>query len=217
MGFLTAFNKKPACASQHAIERFANRIVAYATRLQTKGGTVEERCVTLIARSPSSAAARALALEAKALAREEVAVRLIFARIMPLEELAGLAEALGLVDAGKDRPDSVRAIKTPALLNAHEQLVLGQATCWTGDMLRRSEENRNGLDLWEENAAGSVRLAQFAFDAIWEIAKPVPPRILARGGRILPARPQLDPAVAAAGLAADGALARLTGSPVTRH
>ncbi len=218
MGFLSAFQKKPSGERQQSIDRFSGLISAYLHRLETRGGTVEDRSLTLIARSPSAAVARALALQAEGLERQEVSTYFIFARIAPLELLTELALALNLIAPRDGRPaNRVRVIRTPALLHAHEQLVLGRSSCWTGDMLRRSEENRNGLDLWEDEAPGSVRLAQFAFNAIWAIAKPVPARILADGARIQAQRPSLPPAMAAAGLVADSAVGRITGSSATRH
>ena len=217
MGFLSAFQKKPSGDRQQSIDRFSGLVSTYLHRLETKGGSIADRSLTLIARSPSAAAARALALQAKGLERQEVSTHFIFARIAPLELLTELALALNLIAPRDGRADRVRLIRTPALLHAHEQLVLGASSCWTGDMLRRCEENRNGLDLWEDEAPGSVRLAQFAFNAIWAIAKPVPARILADGSRIQAQRPSLPPAIAAAGLVSDSAIGRITGSSATRH
>jgi hypothetical protein len=217
MGFLSAFTKKPLGDCQQSVERFSSILTAYLSRLELKGGTLSERSLTLIARSPSASAARALTLHSAAISREQVSVRLIFARLSPIELLAELASALNITAPRDTGSSAVRLIKTPGLLNAHEQLVLGSGTCWTGDMLRRCEENRNGLDLLEVDVPGSVRIAQFAFDAIWSIAKPVPARLLA-GERVPADRAPLAPAIAAAGLAADGNPAhRLPRGAVTRH
>jgi hypothetical protein len=217
MGFLSAFQKKPSDPRPQQGAKLSAQIGAYLQRLAEDGGTMEERSLTLIARSPAALAAQALVAQSEGLVREEVMVRIIFARLAPFERLTELACALHLVSTPDVRPGFVRMIKTPALLAAHEQLVLGASCCWTGDMLRRSEENRNGLDIWEEDAHGSVRLAEFAFHAIWPIAKPVPSRILATGKRLLTDRAGLSPAVAAAGLASSEALRRLPGGPSTRH
>jgi hypothetical protein len=217
MGFLSAFNKKPFDPRQHPSQKLSAMIGAYLERLAVRGGSIEERSLTLIARSPATAVAQAVASQSEELRREQVTTRIIFARLAPFERLAELAAALELTAARDARSSLVRLVKTPALLHAHEQLVLGTSCCWTGDMLRRCEENRNGLDLWEEDAHGSVRLAQLAFHAIWAIGKPVPPRILASGKRVLTDRANVNPAVAAAGLASSDALRRLPGSPVTRH
>ncbi len=84
-------------------------------------------------------------------------------------------------------------------------------------MMKRSEDNRNGLDIWEEDAPGSVRLAELAFNAIWAIAKPVPARILSGKNDPYTARMSLNPAMAAAGLASESVLRRPNQSPATRH
>jgi hypothetical protein len=218
MGFLSAFAKRPLSDCQQSVERFSHVVSAYLNRRETKGGSLRERSLTLIARSPSAAVARALIPHARELEREQVCVQLIFARLSPLEMLAELAQALNIIAPREGRCGSVRLIKTPALLHAHEQLVLGTSTCWTGDMLRRCEENRNGLDLLENDAPGSVRLAQFAFNAIWSIAKPVPTRILAGNSRSFEGGTPLAPAIAAAGLAADSTpLSHTSRAQSTRH
>lgn len=217
MGFLSAFTKRPLGDCQQSVEKFSGVITAYLGRLEAEGGDLHERSMTLIARSPSAAAARALTLHSAELQRHQVSVRLIFAKLSPMELLTELATALNLTAPREGSAGAVRLIKTPALLAAHEQLVLGRDCCWTGDMLRRSEENRNGLNLFEEAAPGSVRLAQFAFDAIWTIAKPVPARIMAGSSRLFADRAPLTPAVAAAGLADGSPLQRMTRGFITRH
>lgn len=217
MGFLSAFNKKPSGDRQQSVDRLSALIAAYLERLETRGGSLEERSMTLIARSPSAAVSRALALQAKGLERQQISMRLIFARLAPFELLAELATALNLTGSRDSKGASVRLIRTPALLHAHEQLVLGSSSCWTGDMMRRCEENRNGLDLWEQDAPGSVRLAELAFNAIWAIAKPVPARILSGGSRLVTERASMTPAMAAAGLASEAISQRPANSTATRH
>lgn len=218
MGFLSAFSKRPSSDRQQSIDRLTALIAGYLERLEVKGGPLEERSLTLIARSPSSAVSRALALQAKNIERQQISMRLIFARLAPFEMLAELASALNLTNLRQGKSSPVRLIRTPALLHAHEQLALGLSSCWTGDMMRRNEDNRNGLDLWEENAPGSVRLAELAFNAIWSIAKPVPARILAGGEvRKVTESTQITPAIAAAGLASEGVLRTGVGSTTTRH
>ncbi|WP_210191625.1 hypothetical protein [Rhodomicrobium vannielii] len=205
------------CDPRQSIEKFSGLIAAYLNRLEVNGGGLEERSLTLIARSPSSAVAKALSLQASGLDRQQVSVQIIFSKLAPVDLLTELASALNLIAPRDDRRECVRLIRTPALLNAHEQLVMGTSICWTGDMLRRCEENRNGLDILEEDAPGSVRLAQFAFNAIWAIAKPVPTRILSGGNRLYAEHTPLAPAIAAAGLAAEIGPMLSSGLPATRH
>ncbi len=216
MGFLSALQKRSTSERQQPVERFSAILTSYFQRLETNGGMTCERAVTLIARSPAAAAARALAQHAEDVERQQVSVQIIFAKLAPVELLAELATALGILPR-EHTPESVRFIKKTPLLNAHEQLVLGSSTCWTGDMLRRSEEYRNGLDILEEEAPGSVRLAQFAFNALWSTARPAPARAFEPPRRLFPV-PAMAPAVAAAELAGENtAPIRRTTRLLTRH
>ncbi len=217
MGFLSAFHKRPLSDRQQPVDRFATILATYLHRLETKGGSTQERALTLIARSPASPAARALTLHAKELKREQISTQIIFAKLSPTDLLIELADALNILPSeGASSASTIRFIKSPGLLNAHEQLVLGANTCWTGDMLRRSEEQRNGLDLLEEDAAASVRLAEFAFNAIWDIARPAPSRAFII--RRTTPMPVVSPIVAAAELAAESNSAPIRRTTaLTRH
>jgi hypothetical protein len=216
MGFLSAI-QRPSLSERHQpVEKFTTILSGYLQRLETKGGLMAERVVTLIARSPATPAARALALYAKDIERQQVSVQIIFAKLAPTDLLIELATALNFMPR-EHEASAVRFIKNPGLLNAHEQLILGTSTCWTGDMLRRAEEQRNGLDLLEEDAPGSVQIAEFAFSAIWNIARPVPARAyVAR--RQMP-EPVMPPELAAAELAAESNSTpiRRTTRLLTRH
>lgn len=174
MGFLSTFNKGFLSDGHHPAEKFSVIFSDYLQRLAAQGGSLAERQVTLLVRSPLAPAARAFALYADGLAREQIRARIILAKLTPGDLLCELSVALDLVHPGECKSDHIRHINVPALLNAHEQLVLGSSTCWTGDVLRRPEENRNGLDLLENDASQAVKLAEFAFDAIWSSAKSVP-------------------------------------------
>lgn len=183
MGFLTTFNKGYLHDGHHPAEKFSVIFSDYLQRLSAKGGSLAERQVTLLVRSPQAPAARALALHADGLAREQVSARIVLAKLTPGDLLCELSVALDVLHPGECKSDHIRHINVPALLNAHEQLVLGSSTCWTGDVLRRPEEQRNGLDLLENDASQAVKLAEFAFDAIWSSAKSVP------GGALTGRRP----------------------------
>ena len=103
MGFLSAFAKRPLSDCQHSVEKFSNVLSAYLHRLETKGGGLRDRSLTLIARSPSASVARALIPYAKELEREQVSVQLIFAKLSPMDMLAELAAALNLIAPRDDR------------------------------------------------------------------------------------------------------------------
>ncbi|MBX2806487.1 MAG: hypothetical protein KTR19_10980 [Hyphomicrobiales bacterium] len=217
MGFLTAFHKKPTGDCQILIERLALRIGECLQGLQLKGSSLSERSLTLIARSPSSEIARALALQAETLQRNDISARIIFARLSPIELVAELASALSLTAGRDSKESSVRILKSPALLNAHEQLVIGEHCCWTGDMLRRAEGNRNGLDIWKDNSDHAAKLAHCAFNAIWPTAKPVPSSVLTGRQRILRDSEWLNASMTPAGIASSFANKRAGRSSFTQH
>jgi hypothetical protein len=216
MGFLSAFQKRSLSERQPG-ERFSSILSNYLRALEANGGTMRDRSVTLIARSPSAGAVRALIEHAQDIERQQVTVQIIFAKLAPVEALIELANALHITP----RPEAataIRFIKHPGLLFAHEQLVLGSTTCWTGDMLRRSEEQRNGLDILEVDAPAPVRLGEFAFNAIWNCSKPVPARAFAAPRRLFQPPTEVVPVVAAAELASDNsAPVRRTARLTTRH
>lgn len=217
MGFLSAFHKMPTGDCQILIERLAMRLGDCLQRLEAKGSSLRDRSLTLIARSPSSEIARALALHAEHLQRKEFSARVIFARLGPIEMAAEMASSLKLTGSGDCKESAVRIIKTPALLNAHEQLVIGEHCCWTGDMLRRAEGNRNGLDIWEDESAGAAKLAQFAFNAIWPSAKPVPSNVLTGRRRGLRDSEWRNASMTPAGIASTFANKRAGRSSFTQH
>ena len=216
MGFLSAFQKKPTNDAVQSTEKFSGLIARFLEKT-TLGAGPRDRSITLIARSPAMAAARALTLHASEIERQQISVQVVFAKLAPAELLGQLAAALGLIDQRDASAAKVRIIKNAALLDAHEQLVLGREMCWTGDMLRRCDEHRNRLDIVEEGLTGPVRLAELSFNAIWSVAKPVPPRALS-GHPMGQPLGSVNPAFAAAGLAGDKVPAFLPGGPIhTRH
>jgi hypothetical protein len=217
MGFLSAFHKKPTGDCQILIERLAMQIGECLQRLETKGASLNERSLTLIARSPSSEIARALSLHAETFQKKDFSARMMFARLASIELASELASSFNLTGGSDSKESSVRILKSPALLNAHEQLVIGENCCWTGDMLRRAEGNRNGLDIWEDGSTGAARLAQFAFNAIWPSAKPVPSSVLSGRRRIIRDSEWRNASVTPAGIASTLAAKRTGRSSFTQH
>jgi hypothetical protein len=200
MGFLSAFQKQPLTDRAQSVDKFSGFLARFLERA-AGDASPEDRSITLIARAPSMAAVRALLLHGKEIHRQDIAVRVIFARLAPVDMLGELSALLTRADTGRAPSGAMRFIKNAALLDAHEQLVLGRSLCWTGDMLRRSEEQRNRLDILEENQPSATRRGVIAFNALWNAAKPVHARAL--GGNMLhQAFASVDPAFAALGLPA---------------
>jgi hypothetical protein len=216
MGFLSAFQQKPSSDCAYTTEKFSILLTRFLEK-SARGVGVEDQAITLIARAPSMSAVRALIMQAQEIQRRKIGVRVVFARLAPVDLLSELSSALDLVDARNTAAGKIRFIKNPALLDAHEQFVLGNALCWTGDMLRRLAEHRNRLDIVEENAPGALRLAEMSFNALWTAAKPLPARALS-GQPMLQPFASVSPAFAAAGLPGSDKIPTFTpGSVFTRH
>jgi hypothetical protein len=216
MGFLSAFHKKPLNDSAESIEKFSNLLTRFLEKT-ARGIALEQHAITLIARAPSMAAVRALIMHAAEIRRQQIGVRVIFARLAPVDALSELSSALNLVDARHVAAGKIRFIKNAALLDAHEQFVLGNAACWTGDMLRRLEDHRNRLDIVEEDRSVAVKLAAMSFNALWDAAKPLPARALS-GQPMLQAFASVSPAFAVAGLPGSDKIPEFRpGSVFTRH
>jgi hypothetical protein len=129
--------------------------------------------VTLIARSPLSPAAAALATKAEDLAAQEIGARIILAKPAPTEALQELIQALKPVLRGEVVSGRVRWARNPSLLDAHEQMTLGSTICWSGDAMRRSPQRPGVLEIAEEDSPASVRLAGMAFSALWSACVPL--------------------------------------------
>lgn len=216
MGFLSAFQKKLSTDCSLTAEKFSAMLARFLEKT-ARGVALQEHAVTLIARSPSMVAVRALIGHADELQRQKIAVRVIFARLAPADILSELSSALNLADPCHPEGAKIRFIKNAALLDAHEQFVLGNDLCWTGDMLRRLEEHRNRLDILDEEKPGAVRLAELSFNALWAAAKPLPARALS-GQPLVQPFASVNPLLAAAGLQGSDKIPHfIPGSVFTRH
>lgn len=129
--------------------------------------------LTLIARSPASPAAAALATMADELGAHHVGARVIFGKPAPSDTLDAVLHAVKPVLRGETISARVRWARNPGLLDAHEQMTLGAAICWSGDAMRRSPQRPGALDMVDENAPDAVRRATLAFSALWAASRPL--------------------------------------------
>ena len=125
--------------------------------------TKDDLSVTLIARGPDSAVADAVRRHANRFVDLGIELRVIFASIEPASVFAGFVEMAGMYNGQNCLDASLRWAKNPALLDAHEQLVLGTEHCWSGDIMRRAADVRFSLDLFESNGASAVDLGRSGF------------------------------------------------------
>jgi len=172
--FSDAANKQPDHAYRSAC-RIIELIDTYLRGLRSTAAVPEaaDYTVTLVVRSPLSPAAAALATRAEDLAVHEIGARIILAKPAPSEALEELLQATKPVLRGENVAARVRWARNPSLLDAHEQMTLGSTICWSGDAMRRSPQRPGVLEIAEQDAPSSVRLAGMAFSALWSACVPL--------------------------------------------
>ncbi len=152
--------------------RFDSFFDVYGLSLKQQAD-LEQRTITLIARSPTSAPAKALAINLARFQPLSVEVNIIFAQIAPAEALEYMVRSLG--SACRQAPEQIiRWAKNRALLDAHERLTLGRTLCWTGDSMRRSEDSRSAMDRVEDCTPSILAEANASFAYLWRASKPLP-------------------------------------------
>jgi hypothetical protein len=80
----------------------------------------------------------------------------------------------------------VRLTRDPRLIEAHEQMVLGERACWTGDSMRRDPAACDAYECFIDDGADHARAARSTFERLWATAGP----LLAHG----PLASPMDPA-----------------------
>jgi hypothetical protein len=119
---------------------------------------------SLLALSAESPAAKALLALAPEAAAHGLEIRIIF---MMHGHGPALARTAGMdVFAGL----RCRLATDSRLLDAHEQLVLGQHRVWVGDCMRREPSSRDALENYSEDCATTTVWARRAFERIWSTA-----------------------------------------------
>jgi hypothetical protein len=121
----------------------------------------------LIARSVESPAARALLKFCSEAGHLAFDVRIIFT-----SEDGLLPVQLG------ERGDRLAAMRCRLasdvrLLDAHELMVLGPATAWIGDCMRRDPSKHDAYEFYSKDAPEAARTAAKSFERIWSSAHPL--------------------------------------------
>ncbi len=174
MGLLSEFSSKAEIHRRETIRRFDDFFISYFNEIEALEGVAkEDLAVTLVARAPDSPVADAVRRHADRFGALGIELQVIFAGIEPSSVFAGFAEMAARHNGEHCLEATIRWARNPALLDAHEQLVLGTGHCWSGDVMRRSSDVRVSLDLFEEQGGDAVRLAHMAFDGLWSASAPI--------------------------------------------
>lgn len=178
MSFISDFDSLQPLSPMQAASRFDSCFDVYGLSLKQVADE-GQRTVTLIARSPASPVAQALATNLGRFERASVDVSIIFAQIAPAQALDFVLQSLH--SACSQPPETIiRWAKNRALLDAHERLTLGRTLCWTGDSMRRSEDTRSAMDRVDDANPALLAEANLSFAALWKASKPLPSALLAR-------------------------------------
>ena len=138
------------------------RIGDFIRQHLTAGGDCP-RMVLVVARSAQSPVLRAL----RAVVRDGV-IPGIQARIIIADD-----EWSPTGGDGGDLACDVRMASNPRLLDAHEQLIVGDAT-WYGDSMRRDPMKRDAFECFAANDLAAVRRARATFEKLWQSAGLLP-------------------------------------------
>lgn len=159
---------------QENLTRFVGYFLDRTSVCESSDGRV--RHGTLLARSPASPVARALIASANELKALHISLEVAFARLEPVELMADWV-ALGRAEPGHHPTVLLRRAANPALLEAHEQLVLGLNMTWTGDCMRREPETRDAYEMFDTFHAEAAARSSQSFRALWNASLPLPPAL----------------------------------------
>ncbi len=177
MSFNT-FDQISSVSPLQAASRFDPCFDVYGLSLKEEAD-LEQRIITLVARSPASPPAQALAMNLARFQPLTVEVRIIFAQIAPASAMNLVVAAL--MAACRHKPESIiRWAKNRALLDAHERLTLGRSLCWTGNSMRRSDDARSAIDRVDDGTPSILAEAYASFEALWGASKPLPGTLFSR-------------------------------------
>src|SRR5262245_49444275 len=136
-----------------------------ARGLAARGGMpVRGGGICVIARSLASPVARAIGALAGEIAAAGYSVRMLLVRGDGVGDARTFPQGLDC---------EVRLVKDPRLIEAHEQLVLGSGTCWTGDSMRRDPSAYDAYESFIDDCAEIAGVAQSTFERLWSGGEPL--------------------------------------------
>ena len=125
--------------------------------------------ITLVARSAESPVARALVALSPEIVGRGLSVRAIFGQLEPEKTPAGWSVTGPEIAFHR----VLRWAKNPRLADAHEQLVLGEQTCWIGDCMRRDPSRRDAYEHFVTGDARTATTMATSFERLWGASVPL--------------------------------------------
>ncbi len=141
---------------------------------QQKDADPAARQITIIARSPHSPVILAMCAMRESLRARQICVQVVFSDVDPEKALRYAWNVISDLSKDREHGDLIRWASSHGILEAHEQMVLGQKMCWLGDAMRREPGRRDGFDVFDADAPQTCKLSIQSFAAMWKYATPVP-------------------------------------------
>jgi len=128
----------------------------------------EQHHITIVARSPASPVARAIIVNADDIRGGGIQVRALFSDLEPSDALSEWFDlALACRDCDDASPIDIRYTANPALIDAHEQMVLGSEMSWCGDAMRRDPSRRDTIEIFDPCCPATAGQNSRSFEALW--------------------------------------------------
>jgi len=148
------------------------RLTAFAAagieRSSGPGADTGVKSVLAVAQCADSPVARALLALRPVFEASGVKVRLVLS-----DDDAALDPFIAShPDAAACSLPEVRIVRDPRLRDAHEQLIVGGASVWFGDCLRRDIHRRDLFEQFLADAPDAARAAAHAFEQLWLRTEP---------------------------------------------
>jgi len=145
-------------------EKLTSFIISHIDQFNHKRMPGDTHEVQLVALSAVSPVMSALKTAAERIDLSKVHLRLILASIEPtdvIQELAGLPSF------------SLSWARNARLLDAHEQLVICDTTCWIGDCMRRAPRERDAFECFADDCHETSAWARRSFERLWALSIPL--------------------------------------------
>ena len=136
------------------------------------------RSISIVARSPASPIMLAMQAAATDLQNQHVSVRVVLSDVDPEKALRSAWRSISMLAPDQKHVDLVRWANSPAILEAHEQVIMGEHMCWLGDAMRREPGRRDAFDIFEADAPKTCLLGLKSYSRMWQHARPVPKWLL---------------------------------------
>jgi hypothetical protein len=182
---LSALTRMHSVQKEEKEQRLKDFIARDMAARRAAGPSTERAVYRLVALSPDSPVAKALADIAAEAAALGINIEAVFLRTM--------ASASG--PAAPASFPVCRHVSDTRVIDAHEQLVLGPQTTWIGDAMRRDPGKRDAYERFSEACEMTATNAIRAFDRLWSMGKPARRLVAPQAAPASTSDSVLDPAL----------------------